>query len=370
MKNRNSNFELLRIIAMLMIVAFHVYLHCVNVELTDENLIAELDNGWFCNPVFYKRLLIIAFVSPMGKIGDAIFILISGYFMVSKVNDIDIVKITKKLLSQQGFAAVALVIGSFVMYRIVQPPFKVGLLGIDIFNEMSWFVGYYFLIILVAFLFLNKFIDSINKEDYGKLLIILFAFTQLSWAGSLVNNLAGGMVTLATGLFLYSLGGYIRRYEMFSQIRTYVFFIVIIVANMFVFVSAYNAVHNAISNYETGTFIQKLPGYWDNGIIPIIIGVSLFELFRRIDIPQNKVINYLGGATFMVYLLHDNEFAYSIWLSKDWITLMHESPYKYMAEHVIYTFATFAVGVVMYAVYEIICKLCSKSARLVLKDDV
>ena len=139
----------------------------------------------------------------MGNIGNEIFILISGYFMVPKVSNINIVKTTKKLLLQQGFAAVTLVVGSFILYRIVQPQFKVSLLEISIFNGMSWFVGYYFLIILVAFLFLNRYIDSINKEDYGRLLIILFAFTQLSWAGSLINSFAGGMLTLATGLFLF-----------------------------------------------------------------------------------------------------------------------------------------------------------------------
>lgn len=370
MKNRSSNFELLRIIAMLMIIAYHIYCHCVNVQLTDVNLIDKLDNGWFCYPHFYKRLLIVIFVSPMGKIGNEIFILISGYFMVSKVNDINIVKITKKLLLQQGFAAINLVVGSFILYRIIQPSFKVSMLNINFFNGMSWFVGYYFLVVLIAFLFLNKYIDSIGKNDYQKLLIILFAFTQLSWAGSIVNNLAGGMVTLVTGLFLYSLGGYIRKYEPFSAIRTYVIFLVIIIANLFIFISAYNDVHNAISNYESGTFIQKLPDYADNGIIPIIIGVSLFELFRRISVPQNKIINYLGGATFMVYLLHDNGFAYSIWLAKDWITLMYESPYKYMVEHTIYTIATFAIGVLIYTAYVLICKICSKSVRLVLKDNI
>ena len=95
----------------------------------------------------------------------------------------------------------------------------------------------------------------------------------------------------------------------------------------------------------------------------------MFELFRRISIPQNMIINYLGRAIFMVYLLHDNNFVYSIWHSKDWITLMYESPYIYIVEHAIYTFTTFAVGVVIYTVYVLTCKLCSKSVRLVLKDN-
>ena len=39
-EKRNSNFELLRICAMLMIVAYHIFVHCVNVQLTDSASIA------------------------------------------------------------------------------------------------------------------------------------------------------------------------------------------------------------------------------------------------------------------------------------------------------------------------------------------
>lgn len=34
---RNSNIELLRIFAMIMIIAYHIYIHCVYTQLTDAN---------------------------------------------------------------------------------------------------------------------------------------------------------------------------------------------------------------------------------------------------------------------------------------------------------------------------------------------
>ena len=52
MKKRNSNMELLRIVAMLMIVAFHIFRHCINIQLTDANSIAALGNGWYSYPAF------------------------------------------------------------------------------------------------------------------------------------------------------------------------------------------------------------------------------------------------------------------------------------------------------------------------------
>lgn len=46
--------ELLRICAMLMIVAYHIYIHCITCQLTDLQSIQERGNGWFCTPNFQK----------------------------------------------------------------------------------------------------------------------------------------------------------------------------------------------------------------------------------------------------------------------------------------------------------------------------
>ena len=96
-KSRCSNIELLRICAMLMIIMYHIVYHCVNVQLTDANSIERMGNGLFNEPVFFKRLLIPAFIMPWGIVGNAIFILISGYFMAAK-QKINMTKISKKML--------------------------------------------------------------------------------------------------------------------------------------------------------------------------------------------------------------------------------------------------------------------------------
>ena len=104
MNNRHSNIELLRIIAMLMIIGYHIFVHCINVQLTDPTSITELHNFWYCTPQFSKKLCLLALISPMGQIGNTVFLLISGYFMVSK-KTINLGNISKKLLLQLVFAA-------------------------------------------------------------------------------------------------------------------------------------------------------------------------------------------------------------------------------------------------------------------------
>ena len=72
-KTRSSNIELLRILAMFMIIIFHISDHCVKVQLTDTASMLRMNNGLFCEPVFYKKLLLLSTFAPMGKIGNVIF---------------------------------------------------------------------------------------------------------------------------------------------------------------------------------------------------------------------------------------------------------------------------------------------------------
>ena len=229
---------------------------------------------------------------------------------------------------------------------------------------MSWFVGYYYTIILIAALFLNNFLDKLDNKKYDLFLMTNFAFTQFGWTGGLADGLVPGFRTLLTGVFLYALGGYIRKYEPLSKLRTSVLFLAIFITYFFVNLSAYNHTENNIQKYFSytieGDFIQNVPEFPNYSIIVIILGICLFEIFRRIRIPSSKFINYLGQATLMVYLLHDNEFFYSIFDTQDWITLLHNYPYEFIVKIFIWSVDVFICGVVTYTFYIMLAKLFIK----------
>lgn len=84
--------------------------------------------------------------------------------MVSKGNGINLAKISKKLLLQLGFAAVSLTLVSSFWYRMTDGVF-LKLVNINKFNSMSWFVGYYFFIMVIAYLFLNKFLANWTSRN-------------------------------------------------------------------------------------------------------------------------------------------------------------------------------------------------------------
>ncbi len=373
---RSSNIELLRIVAMLMIIAYHIIIHCVNVQLVNADSIERLQNGWFNNPIYYRQLSAIALMMPFGLIGNTLFIMISGYFLADR--EIDMFKISKKLLTQLMFAAVTLVVASsYFIYKCKQLDYANTLFSyirIQYFNKMSWFVGYYFIIMLLAYLVLNKFLAKLDQHKYLGFLFTILAISQLGWSGTLLDDLASGLRTVVTGIFLYALGGYIKKYNPFEKVRGYVFILVIILTNLLINISYYNTINGKIQSFyynmgdETLTepveFIQSIPKYDNYSIVVLIIGICLFELFRRLQLPSIKVINWLAKPTFMIYLLHDNGFAYSLWETQDWITLLYNDFWGFMYKLATWSLAIFAIGLIAYYVYVLLSKIIVKSKWL------
>lgn len=119
---------------------------------------------------------------------------------------------------------------------------------------------------------------------------------------------------------------------------------------------------------SNGEFYQVLPSFENYSIIVIIMGITLFEMFKRIRIPQSTIINYLGSSTFMVYLIHDNDFFYSLWNTQDWITLLYYRPYAFIFKILIWTLITFMIGVTAYILYTYVLKIFTKYKYLFLKS--
>ena len=373
-KQRRSNLELLRIVAMLMIIAFHIYRHCVSGQLTDPDSMERMGNGLFSVPLFYKKLLLLTMFSSFGRAGNVIFMTLTGYFMVAKGREIRLIPIAKKLLLEQGYAAVLLLITSLLVFRR-NPDSCTTLTEVNLFNSMSWYVGYYFLVMLLARLCLNRYLEKLERKQYRLFLFALLCMTQFKWIIKLLNGVTGDLVILITGVFLYSLGGYIRRYQPFARVRTWAIFGVILGIYALLFLSTYAGVQNRIQDYyreaSTDPFIQYIPNVGDNSIVAILLGVSLFELFRRIKMPCCRVINYLGGATFMIYLFHDNSFFYSLWDRQDWITLLNEHPMGFLLRYGAWTVRTFLYGFIAYLGYRLLRRICRKAGfqRLFLKSN-
>lgn len=372
-KTRSSNFELLRVLAMLMIVLLHVTMHWPRYQLINENSQRVLGNGLFSYPVFYKKLLIINMIMPMGRIGNGLFIMISGYFMANKAK-IDLVKISKKLLSQLGYVTVLLLFCSSIVFYVTNRDKLTyfNLIKISDFNFEWWFIGYYFVIMLLAAVVLNKYMINAEKIKALTLIVVVFTIVELQWTGNLLYTLSEDLRTLGIGVFYYLMGGYIRKYNPFEKVRGYIFFVVIIVMNIIYGFTVYNITQNEIQNYiwtgSEGTFIQPVYYPADYDIMIVVIVISVFEIFRRLRIPNSKVINYLGASTFTVYLIHENRFFRNIYNNTEIIVLLQNHPFLFCVELVKWTLINFAAGVIVYALFNLGAKICKRLRWVAIKE--
>ena len=356
---------------MIMIVIFHIVYHCVNIQLNGGDPFIKIGDNLFNNPIFYKKLFILNFIMTWGSIGNAIFLLISGYFMVSSKKEIDINKILKKLLLQLGFASIVLVVVSTLIYKTHILEKFIYLIDINSFNTMAWYIGYYFLVILIAYLFLNKYLNKINKKQYITLLISIFAITQFWWSNKIINGFSNDLPILLTGVFFYSLGGYIKKYNPFIKVKLISILLIIIVTNLLIFISSYNITVTRIEDYlinPSNGFTQSIMTFGNSNILVAILSICIFEFFTRIKIKNIKFINYIASGTFMVYLVHDNPLFYSLWGIIDWVSILYYNPLKFIALLIAFGGVTFIVGIIVYLIYNLILKICLKYRFLFLKE--
>ena len=367
-KLRQSNFELLRVLAICIIIFCHIACHCITDQITSTGVAGGTACEYFGEQRFYPQLLLIYFILPFGAVGNTIFIMISGYFSVKKGSSLNLAKITKRLLFEVCYAAVLLVVGSTLLYRYFKAVGSgaVNLLQIHILTSMAWFVGYYFLIMLTAKLFLNKYLCNLEKKKYQAFLMIALAVVLFGFTGRMVDSLATGLRTYGVGDFIYALGGYVQKYDPFEKIRVWALAALLLAANALILITGYNAVKQRV---ESGgaTFAQPFPGYENYSLVTVVLGVVVFELFKRLKMPNLRVINFCGGSTLVIYLLHDNSLFYSLWAKINWPKYLYLQPARFVLLLAAVALATFAVGVLAYVLYLGLGKLFKRCSWLFLK---
>ena len=354
---RQSNFELLRILAIFLVILFHVQQHGPEQQLLSSS------GGYFNQPIIYLRLLILEFGSLFGPLGNGLFIIISGYFMNANLN-INTGKVAKKLLLQLGFAVTVLVLANAVwIVFFKKEELSLGIAVLADFNQGWWFIGYYFLVIILAKVFLNRFTAKLTQSQFKSLLLTLLAVSQFQWTGKVLESVGFEFRILAVGVFFFLMGGYIAKYNPFENLKTYTLFLIIAAAYGIRFISAFNYVSGEIDGFIRSNsvgilnFPQSLQKRWNYEIAAVIIVISLFELFRRLKVPNNAVINFMGKSTLMVYIFHEHSFFLSFYANDNWLETLSTNVFLYCLKWFKWAVIAFAVGLAAYGLYTLLGKL-------------
>ena len=295
---RQSNFELFRIITMLLIIAHH---YVVN------SGVAAADGPIFENPVSLHSLYILLW-GGWGKTGINCFVLLSGWFMCEK--DISPRKFLKLL-------------GEFMFYRVVitavflltgyEKATVTGILDVLIpVREISdGFTGAY-LVFFLFIPFLNILIRHLTEKQHIRLLALL-AFMYVFF-GTFRPFFTVTMNYVSWFAVLFLAAAYIRRYpkKFFEGTKRWG-----LTAGAFVLLSALSVAACAFLSARIGKTYYYVAVTDCNTLLAACTGISLFLFFRNLRIRQSRLINALAATTFGVFCIHTCSDSMRRWLWQD-----------------------------------------------------
>lgn len=290
-KCRNSNIEILRIIAMLFIVVSH---YCSHNGITAYSL-----------PIGANRFLLNILV--LGNIGVILFILISGYFLID-YDKFSLKKLLKLVLEVWFYSAIIYVICCLSGLTKLSIR-ELALNFIPITSKRYWFATCY-VVLYIFHPFINRFLKSLSKKEYQLFLIIsliLFSFIP-TFLTSTANFYGNDLIQF---LLFYSIGAYIRKYDLdFLTKKKNVYLLMASSVTLILSVIVINLLSMKIPSL--GMYANQF--YERHSIVAIIFSVSLFKFFIFCKPFYNRFINTISATMFGVYLIHDNNYIrYLLW---------------------------------------------------------
>lgn len=269
-KQRNSNIELLRLIALWMIVAYHTIAFCVYHNYPDAGAI-------------YKAIWL-----PL-HIGVVLFILISGYFGIKPS-----AKGFVRLLSYMFIYTVPL--GLIQIYQTGGGIIDVLKKCMFVSNTPFWFMRPYLCLYLAAPI-INRLLEkSTTKQLIQTILILSFIAVYLGLT-RFDHGMLGGKNVVNFSL-IYILGFSIRKYRLWEKMKKWQFLVVFIIINALEMLIYIVFAHNIVGE----GFFWLCFQYCSPALI--INGVLFFCFFLGLRQIKSNVINWLASSALAIYFIH------------------------------------------------------------------
>ena len=289
---RESNFELLRIVLMLLVLLIH-YTPVRIVDMTGD--ISLTDNIW--------QDLVNLELNSLSFVCVNCFVLISGYFGIKLK-----LRSFLNLLFQMIYWSAICVAFAAAAYQVFGPPAPPPSYLSAFFSNIvsGWFPEAY-LILFVLSPVLNAFIKSCSEKELGRYIILFYLLSTIGGYLMRFNNFNEGVSALSLA-GLYLIGAYLRitTMKIFALKAKYDLMLYLGLGVCMV----------ALSALLIKVGITSSPyGYWNP--VVIVMSIYLFLFFKKINIGHSKVINFLSASAFSIYLFHYNPIVFG-WICKMW----------------------------------------------------
>ena len=336
---RQSNMELLRLVAMMMILVMHMDYGAFGLPTAE-----SVENAPMTT---FGRI----FVEHLCLVAVNVYVLISGWFGIRPK-----MKSFVRLMLQVATYSI-IITGAFLL--LGKTTFKIGYVtDMLIIGKQYWFVVSYLLLYLVSPI-LNTFVEHSSKREFQWMLLVFFGFQFVySWIFGL-EEFAGGYSALSF-MGLYLLARYVKIYENdnerrktkdenqdnypdgiasrftalragskfgyaelkvqvwlrrakgssfknpFKSFKSLTRFSFSKLFALYLFIAAITALFVFLAYVWKGdSFGDACAGIFAHYNSPFIVVSSLVVLlmFSKLHV-QSKVINYLSSSAFAVYLIH------------------------------------------------------------------
>lgn len=271
---RQSNIELLRIIAMFLVLVVHANYFTLGSPTYHE--INTMPVSSFTR-IFFQSLSILCI---------NVFILISGWFEI---------KPTFKKFANFIFQCFFFLGGIYVICLCLNiVPFSMdGILGCFCLTPWNWFIKAYILLMIIAPI-INVFVNISTKYQVRLVIIGFFIFQSIyGWLNGAVRFFESGCSTMSF-IGLYMLARYIKLYP--NKYTTQTKKCDFIIFSLIIFTQAVLAFMCVTNPNRIFCYISPLV---------IFSSIYLLLLFSKLNI-TSKLINYIAISSFAVFLLHTN----------------------------------------------------------------
>lgn len=321
---RNSSIELLRIIAMILIVFYHFAVH------------GEFQ--WGASSISIPRLWY-NFIAMGGRIGVDVFVMISGYHLISDMGRILNLQKILKYVGQVFFYSVA-----FFIVQILAGADNTGIKSFikacfPITFSQWWFASTYFVLYLFH-PFLNKLLHCMDRVLYQKFLLFLVICWSIIPTFTTSSYQSNPLLWFVT---LYSIAGYIRLYGLHSKFTDRWYFAVLLICSLLTYASS--VIFSLLGRKWSFLASHTTYFYGQEKITTLLMSLCLFRIFAAMKMNYHRWINVVASATFGVYLIHDSSFVRQfLWLDLFRNAQYQESifliPYSIIVVTVVYTVCT------------------------------
>ena len=283
--NREANLELLRAIAMLMVVIMHALGH--------GGVLEQLRFGSLQYFLFWL-------LSTLCQVAVPCFVLISGYFLIE--SDFKPSRIVRLLIQVLFYSIISALFRMTFLDK--QISLSVVLHGFfPITSGEYWFITQYCILLVISPL-LNRIAHQLTESEYRRTILYLSLLysiipTFLFWSRSFFSD----GYDLAWFILLYFIAGYMRRFGK-RIARGGCWYLLISLFGVGTRVSI-----GLLANRLTGSYAGAGLFYGGNSILMLISSVSLFSVFldiKIINVNYNHIINRLASCSIGVYLFHNS----------------------------------------------------------------